>query len=490
MKEKIYNFLNFFRRDKSYFSKISADTYHIKIKQNNYQKLNEIIENVKKKGVKKIIFEMADNSKGIVSFDNLAEPIHSTYEKWSEFFQIVYKNFPLCILKNLSPFAYCEKKEHWFIPDTCNSCRARSVCCGISNIYAERFGLSELKCIQDIPSEVVIEVEPKCNFNCQFCFNKLSFAHEGRNQVKSLPKDSVKKIVKATADAKIRNIRFTGGEPLLHPDILEILEFAKSLNFSQVRLNTNASLIDRKMAEKLVRCIDNFLIPLESSNDEKEREICGRKNVFEEKLAAIRHLKKAGAGMVRVGTVATKSAIEEFEQIEKLVSDLGADRWELFRPIPFTQEGDIIDRSDVEILVKKLSNARKKEKNRNYLIANALPFCAIRDLNLMNSVSLGSFYDDGHSRFIVDPRGFSKPHYFIDENIGNPLDPLSCWQNTFMKKMRTLQFLPSSCRNCHFQFKCRGGSRKTAMLINGSYDAIDPLAKENSQNISDHFAIQ
>jgi radical SAM protein with 4Fe4S-binding SPASM domain len=480
MIEHLNNFLNYFRQNKPDFSKISGDAYHIKIKQNNYRRLNEIIENVKNKGGKQIIFEMADNPKEIVEFKDLTGPIYSAYEKCSKFFQISFKNFPLCILKNLSNFAFCEKKEKWFVSDSCDGCRAKNICCGVSNAYRERFGLSELRCIPDIPSEVVIEVEPKCNFNCNFCFNKLSFASEGRNHLESLSKDYVKKIVEAAADAKIGSIRFTGGEPLLHPDILELLDFAKSLNFAQVRLNTNGSLIDRKFARRLVQSVDNFLIPLESSGGEKEREMCGGINVFELKLSAIRFLKEAGAGMVRIGTVATKSAIEDFEQIEILVSSLGADRWELFRPIPFTREGDIINRNDVEILVAKLIHARRKERNQKYLIANALPFCAVREQNSINSVSMGSLFDDGHSRFVVDPRGFAKPHYFIDENIGDPLDPLSCWQHPFMKKMRTLQFLPSTCRSCYFRFKCRGGSRKTAMLVNGSYDAIDPLAKANS----------
>jgi len=46
-----------------------------------------------------------------------------------------------------------------------------------------------------------------------------------------------------------------------------------------------------------------------------------------------------------------------------------------------------------------------------------------------------------------------------------------------MKKMRNLEFLPKECQNCSFAFKCRGGSRQAAKIINGDYKVLDPLAK-------------
>ncbi len=96
-------------------------------------------------------------------------------------------------------------------------------------------------------------------------------------------------------------------------------------------------------------------------------------------------------------------------------------------------------------------------------------------MNLLNSFSLGAIYDDGHSRFVIDPRGFAKPHYFIDENIGDPLDPLACWHHPFMEKMRNLEFLPFECENCIYKLKCRGGSRFSAKMAFGEFDKPDPL---------------
>ena len=46
-----------------------------------------------------------------------------------------------------------------------------------------------------LPREVMIEVEPRCNFKCTCCFNQNSFAHNGRMKVKTLSTLYVKKII-------------------------------------------------------------------------------------------------------------------------------------------------------------------------------------------------------------------------------------------------------------------------------------------------------
>jgi radical SAM protein with 4Fe4S-binding SPASM domain len=281
-------------------------------------------------------------------------------------------------------------------------------------------------------------------------------------------------VIKKIKEAGIKNIRFTGGEPLLRPDILEILKYAKSLGFREVRLNTNGSLIDEKMALLLTETVDNFLIPLEGPDAEAEMESTGIKDSFDLKLKAISYLAKAGAKIIRVGTVATSQVISDLEKVSKIIRNLPIRQWELYRPIPVAGGGQS-SRKDIELLVEKFSVLKKQDPGKEYIIANALPFCSVKNMNLIDSLSVGAIYDDGHSRFVIDPRGFAKPHYFIDENIGDPLDPIGCWNHPFMKKMRNLEFLPTVCKNCRFKLKCRGGSRFAAKMYYGKYDALDPL---------------
>jgi len=54
----------------------------------------------------------------------------------------------------------------------------------------------------------------------------------------------------------------------------------------RVWLNTNATLIDRKAADKIAECVENVLIPLNAYNDESEKAITG-KNAFKRKIRGI-----------------------------------------------------------------------------------------------------------------------------------------------------------------------------------------------------------
>jgi len=327
---------------------------------------------------------------------------------------------------------------------------------------------------------VMIEVEPRCNFNCQFCFNKVSFAKRGRN-IKSFSTSYVKKIISGIVKAGIGIVRFTGGEPMLRKDIFELMKYAKKKGL-EVRLNTNGSLITPAVAGKLNEIVDNVLLPIESYDNKKESQLTGHKDSLSQKIKAIKLLKKNKVPIVRVGTVALKKNILNLERFAKFIFSLPIDEWELYRPISGKDKTKIINRKDVNLLVDKLIKIKKKT-GKTVFIANALPFCAANDLNKINSVSTGALYDDGHSRIVVDPRGFVKPHYFLDKNIGSPFDILRAWNHPFMKKMRNLEYLPKECASCRFKFKCRGGSRYEAKTAFGSYYTPDPLAQPKKRSI-------
>ena len=67
--------------------------------------------------------------------------------------------------------------------------------------------------------EVCLFLTLKCNQNCGYChrflgINELDFNHN-------------KEVINKVADDGIKNMTFTGGEPLLYPDIIELLKVAK-----------------------------------------------------------------------------------------------------------------------------------------------------------------------------------------------------------------------------------------------------------------------
>lgn len=81
----------------------------------------------------------------------------------------------------------------------------------------------------------LVEITERCNLNCPVCF-----AEAGKGEHRPLA--VVKRMLDAaaqTANGAPDVLQISGGEPTTHPDLIEILRYAKSLPFKYVMLNTN-----------------------------------------------------------------------------------------------------------------------------------------------------------------------------------------------------------------------------------------------------------
>ncbi len=441
------------------------------IKKSNYQNLPRLAESLRKSKVSGVELSITEQKSEIPKFSEIMPFVYQVLD-YELFFGVWLKNIPFCAVNPEAvdhiltwPGRFSGKKIK-----ECRTCFWNKRCLGFSQEYLSKYGAGEICPRPDLPWEVMIEVTPRCNFNCRFCFNQISFADRG---IKEFSQTYLKKIISRIAKAGIKIIRFTGGEPLLRKDIFELVEYSKNQGL-ETRLNTNASLVSPVAAKKFKGILDNVLIPIESYHQKKEAEITGYQNSLEKKIRAINLFKKEQIPVVRVGTVANRENIVNFDKIARLISKLPLDEWEFYRPIPVEKKQEL-NSGLVNSLADKIIKWRKK-LNKPVFIANALPFCAIKDLNKLNNLSKGALFDEGHTRIAIDPRDFVKPHYFLNERIGQPLDILGAWHSSFEKKMRNLEYLPLECKDCHFAYKCRGGSRQIAKMVFGSYRALDPLA--------------
>ena len=106
----------------------------------------------------------------------------------------------------------------------------------------------QLKVKDDYPPYLQIEPTSICNYRCVFCyqtdntFNKRSQGHMGHMNFETF---------KIIIDQAVGNIEFISlasrGEPLLCPDIKKMLAYTKD-KFLNLKINTNASLLDEKMS--------------------------------------------------------------------------------------------------------------------------------------------------------------------------------------------------------------------------------------------------
>ena len=107
-----------------------------------------------------------------------------------------------------------------------------------------------------------ISVTPRCNYRCFYCDPLGEGFQEPLNTVSI--KD-VANVIEAAANLGLNSVRFTGGEPLLHKGLSEMIEHAKHvIGVKDVAITTNASLLARQLPELLEAGLDRVNISLDA----------------------------------------------------------------------------------------------------------------------------------------------------------------------------------------------------------------------------------
>ena len=106
------------------------------------------------------------------------------------------------------------------------------------------------------PSAVVFTAG--CNFRCPWCHNwKIAYGDDARsNNI-----ENVKDMLKGRLRKRIDAVCITGGEPTIHPDLPDFIEFLKSLGYL-VKVDTNGT--NPKMIKDMLAVVDYFAIDIKS----------------------------------------------------------------------------------------------------------------------------------------------------------------------------------------------------------------------------------
>lgn len=153
------------------------------------------------------------------------------------------------------------------------------------------------------PWTVQIDLTNACNNNCIGCWCRSPLMGDREmsedDKKKFLPYDLVIGLIDDLDDMGVREIYFTGGgEPFMHPNIIEIMRYVKEKDM-RVDMSTNFTLVNEKIAEKLVDIgIDNMNLSLWAGTPETYSAVHPNKTEktfpeIERRLNYIHELKKS-----------------------------------------------------------------------------------------------------------------------------------------------------------------------------------------------------
>jgi radical S-adenosyl methionine domain-containing protein 2 len=260
-------------------------------------------------------------------------------------------------------------------------------------IYSSLFRSSS----QRVPLTENLHFIKECNYQCKFCFATFN---DISSQVKTdkLSYRNLKSIVDLVA-SKFTKITFAGGEPLLYPNLTELMHITKTKG-ALVNIVTNGSLLTYDWLKTYSSIVDFLTISCDSDNPKTLINL-GRcdtkgKTMMPGLYIGLANFASSLGIKVKLNTVVT--TINENENISKFVRFIEPCRWKILQAMPIEGQNN----KYIKSLVPSIDKFRRYVERNSYKLVGT------------NIRVVPETIDDIQSSYImVDPRG-----KFFDDTFG------------------------------------------------------------------------
>ena len=170
-------------------------------------------------------------------------------------------------------------------------------------------------------------ITPRCGYNCKFCN-----VHNCYYEVNDLERtrEDIQKL-RALKNVTVKYLNIKGGDPLLHPLLLEILSIAKEEGFN-LWLTTNGSLLNEENVKLLSEFVDGITIPVDCICNHKQKLIGrGYGNHVEDMLRASDKIHKTDIEL-GIETLVTKMNCND--NLHTLLRRIAPCQWNVYQTLP------------------------------------------------------------------------------------------------------------------------------------------------------------
>ncbi len=312
-----------------------------------------------------------------------------------------------------------------------------------------------------------IAVTYVCNALCEFCY-----VDSNKNTKNELSTDQLKCILyKIKNEAKVPGVSFTGGEPTLRKDLLELIKFARSINL-RVNLITNGINIDQEYAMQLKDAgLNSAQVSLEAGEESIHEELTKVKGSLKKTLAAVKYLKENDI-FVHTNTTINQLNKDSLLQLVDIAKESGTNRLSMNMLMPcgnsIQNKYLWISYSEIGEIINKLK-LYSQEKDVEFMWYSPTPLC------LYNPIQYGlgnKTCAAAHGLLSIDPAGNILPCSSLNIPLGNLLNSNfdEIWFSEKALFYRYLHFAPEFCKKCYLFEIC--GSACPIYFDQFSFDEI------------------
>ncbi|MGA1824025.1 MAG: radical SAM protein [bacterium] len=333
--------------------------------------------------------------------------------------------------------------------------------------------------IKYYPRNVVWELTLRCNMNCAHCGSEA-----GEKRGEELNHEEALDFCNQVGKMGCEVLTLLGGEPFLREDWDDL---ALCLNSYNVKVNAisngymmNQSLVDRIKKARLT----NVAISLDGLCETHEK-IRRKPGSFQRVMNALSLLRQNGISSAIVTTV-TRDNMNELDELFKIAMDKGVDVWQLQIGVPrgnLCEHRDFVvqpeDLPSIEQFILRVRNNRRIQVD----VADNIGYFSHNEENLRNGFSRQRYLPFWTGCFAGiqalgleangDVKGcLSMPTLpeFIEGNIRRE-SLAEIWNkkgNFSYNRDFKPDMLEGDCKECEYNYVCRGGCKSTAYCFSGS----------------------
>ncbi|CAF0697557.1 pyrroloquinoline quinone biosynthesis protein PqqE [Candidatus Methylacidithermus pantelleriae] len=335
------------------------------------------------------------------------------------------------------------------------------------------------------PLSLLCELTYRCPLQCPYCSNPVGFARTGAE----LSTEEWKHTLSQAAQLGVVQAHFSGGEPLVRHDLVELVEHAHQQGL-YINLSTGGTLLTRSLVASLKQAgLDSIQLSLQGADPTLSDEMSGSKGSFSKKIEVAHWIHEVGLPLT-LNVVLHRRNIDQLEAILVLAEQLHAERLELANTQYYgwallNRASLLPTRLQLERAHATLARTRERLRDKMEILW-VLPDY----YETYPKPCLGGWAQ----RFLtVTPDGLALPcqvarqlPMLVFPNVKEKTLEEIWFHSEAFQKFRGVEWMPEPCRSCPRRFIDFGGCRCQAYLLTGDPARTDPVCMYSP----DHWLIE
>ena len=222
-----------------------------------------------------------------------------------------------------------------------------------------KINTSDLKENTPVLGSIYFYITEGCNCKCKHCWITPKYEEGGDGKWPYLSVPLFKKVIEQGLKLGLTSVKLTGGEPLIHPDILELLAHVEKSGL-QLTIETNGLMCTPEIAAAIKRCSNSFVsVSLDGAKAETHNWMRGVDIAFDGALNGIRNLVEVGIHPQVIMSLVRRNK-DQIEGLVKLSEEVGASSVKFNLVAPLMERGERMAKQNEILTVKEFMELGEK----------------------------------------------------------------------------------------------------------------------------------